>query len=156
MLPVQPTGPAISLELDVDDGEVENYEVCFMPLLLFIVARCRHLLFCCCWCFPQRPSWILLSAWERPSSADWPRGTLNNSLPIDSTQITISLSKHCEHCPFKAPSHADKSQILLFSLCYRLQFINDSFNLHVLCVSLKQKHLEVLHTWSDFVTLRWL
>ncbi|KAG8004007.1 E3 ubiquitin-protein ligase RNF38 [Nibea albiflora] len=26
MLPVQPTGPAISLELDVDDGEVENYE----------------------------------------------------------------------------------------------------------------------------------
>lgn len=28
MLPVQPTvGPAISLELDVDDGEVENYEV---------------------------------------------------------------------------------------------------------------------------------
>uniref|UniRef100_A0A1A8HZ93 Ring finger protein 38 n=1 Tax=Nothobranchius kuhntae TaxID=321403 RepID=A0A1A8HZ93_NOTKU len=28
MLPVQPTGPAISLELDVDDGEVENYEVC--------------------------------------------------------------------------------------------------------------------------------
>lgn len=41
MLPVQPTGPAISLELDVDDGEVENYEVCFMPLLLFIVARCR-------------------------------------------------------------------------------------------------------------------
>lgn len=32
MLPVQPTGPAISLELDVDDGEVENYEVC---LLLF-------------------------------------------------------------------------------------------------------------------------
>lgn len=32
MLPVQPTGPAISLELEVDDGEVENYEVC--PLLL--------------------------------------------------------------------------------------------------------------------------
>lgn len=34
MLPVQPTGPAISLELDVDDGEVENYEVClcFLPL----------------------------------------------------------------------------------------------------------------------------
>lgn len=28
MLPVQPAGPAISLELDVDDGEVENYEVC--------------------------------------------------------------------------------------------------------------------------------
>lgn len=28
MFPVQPTvGPAISLELDVDDGEVENYEV---------------------------------------------------------------------------------------------------------------------------------
>lgn len=29
VLPVQPTavGPAISLELDVDDGEVENYEV---------------------------------------------------------------------------------------------------------------------------------
>ncbi|KAL0974213.1 hypothetical protein UPYG_G00217160, partial [Umbra pygmaea] len=26
MLPVQPTGPAISLELDVEDGEVENYE----------------------------------------------------------------------------------------------------------------------------------
>ncbi|XP_061542258.1 E3 ubiquitin-protein ligase RNF38-like [Phycodurus eques] len=26
MLPVQPSGPAISLELDVDDGEVENYE----------------------------------------------------------------------------------------------------------------------------------
>ena len=33
MLPVQPTGPAISLELDVDDGEVENYEVC---LVLFV------------------------------------------------------------------------------------------------------------------------
>lgn len=33
MLPVQPTGPAISLELDVDDGEVENYEVC---RLLFV------------------------------------------------------------------------------------------------------------------------
>lgn len=29
VLPVQPTavGPTISLELDVDDGEVENYEV---------------------------------------------------------------------------------------------------------------------------------
>lgn len=28
MLPVQPTvGPTISLDLDVDDGEVENYEV---------------------------------------------------------------------------------------------------------------------------------
>lgn len=33
MLPVQPTGPAISLELDVDDGEVENYEVCLVLLL---------------------------------------------------------------------------------------------------------------------------
>lgn len=31
VLPVQPTavGPAISLELDVDDGEVENYEVIY-------------------------------------------------------------------------------------------------------------------------------
>lgn len=36
MLPVQPTGPAISLELDVDDGEVENYEVC--SLLCFIIS----------------------------------------------------------------------------------------------------------------------
>lgn len=35
MLPVQPTGPAISLELDVDDGEVENYEVCLVPFFLF-------------------------------------------------------------------------------------------------------------------------
>lgn len=35
MLPVQPTGPAISLELDVDDGEVENYEVCLTLLLSF-------------------------------------------------------------------------------------------------------------------------
>lgn len=35
MLPVQPTGPAISLELDVDDGEVENYEVC-----LFLLSVC--------------------------------------------------------------------------------------------------------------------
>lgn len=33
VLPVQPTavGPAISLELDVDDGEVENYEVNSFP-----------------------------------------------------------------------------------------------------------------------------
>lgn len=37
MLPVQPTGPAISLELDVDDGEVENYEVClFLLSVLYI------------------------------------------------------------------------------------------------------------------------
>lgn len=36
MLPVQPTGPAISLELDVDDGEVENYEVCPVFILLSI------------------------------------------------------------------------------------------------------------------------
>lgn len=36
MLPVQPTGPAISLELDVDDGEVENYEVCLLLLVYFI------------------------------------------------------------------------------------------------------------------------
>jgi len=35
MLPVQPTGPAISLELDVDDGEVENYEVRLYFLSLF-------------------------------------------------------------------------------------------------------------------------
>lgn len=35
VLPVQPTavGPAISLELDVDDGEVENYEVNYRPKL---------------------------------------------------------------------------------------------------------------------------
>lgn len=37
MLPVQPTGPAISLELDVDDGEVENYEVCLCLFSLFSV-----------------------------------------------------------------------------------------------------------------------
>lgn len=36
MLPVQPTGPAISLELDVDDGEVENYEVG-----LFFLSVCK-------------------------------------------------------------------------------------------------------------------
>lgn len=43
MLPVQPTGPAISLELDVDDGEVENYEVClvlFFPFSLFVGLCC--------------------------------------------------------------------------------------------------------------------
>lgn len=46
MLPVQPTGPAISLELDVDDGEVENYEVrlilqLFFPLFsLFVSLHC--------------------------------------------------------------------------------------------------------------------
>lgn len=44
MLPVQPTGPAISLELDVDDGEVENYEVrlrsFFPPLSLFVGLCC--------------------------------------------------------------------------------------------------------------------
>lgn len=37
MLPVQPTGPAISLELDVDDGEVENYEVCPLSFVFFTV-----------------------------------------------------------------------------------------------------------------------
>lgn len=36
MLPVQPTGPAISLELDVDDGEVENYEVCHLLSVCFL------------------------------------------------------------------------------------------------------------------------
>lgn len=44
MLPVQPTGPAISLELDVDDGEVENYEVrlrsFFPPFSLFVGLCC--------------------------------------------------------------------------------------------------------------------
>lgn len=40
MLPVQPTGPAISLELDVDDGEVENYEV-----LLYLPS---FILWCVC------------------------------------------------------------------------------------------------------------
>lgn len=40
MLPVQPTGPAISLELDVDDGEVENYEVgLFLPVCLYVCLR---------------------------------------------------------------------------------------------------------------------
>lgn len=38
MLPVQPTGPAISLELDVDDGEVENYEVCLCDLLSTLIC----------------------------------------------------------------------------------------------------------------------
>ncbi|MEQ2232610.1 hypothetical protein ILYODFUR_013217 [Ilyodon furcidens] len=41
MLPVQPTGPAIGLELDVDDGEVENYEVLFSDGYMCTVARCR-------------------------------------------------------------------------------------------------------------------
>lgn len=41
MLPVQPTGPAISLELDVDDGEVENYEVC---LHVFTITLSIYLL----------------------------------------------------------------------------------------------------------------
>lgn len=36
MLPVQPTGPAISLELDVDDGEVENYEVVLIYILFIL------------------------------------------------------------------------------------------------------------------------
>lgn len=43
MLPVQPTGPAISLELDVDDGEVENYEVrlvLFSPPFSLFVGLC--------------------------------------------------------------------------------------------------------------------
>lgn len=41
MLPVQPTGPAISLELDVDDGEVENYEVCLLLLVFFFFKFAR-------------------------------------------------------------------------------------------------------------------
>lgn len=44
MLPVQPTGPAISLELDVDDGEVENYEVPQVLIFVFLfVADCYSL-----------------------------------------------------------------------------------------------------------------
>lgn len=39
MLPVQPTGPAISLELDVDDGEVENYEVGLLFVCLSVCSR---------------------------------------------------------------------------------------------------------------------
>lgn len=39
MLPVQPTGPAISLELDVDDGEVENYEVGLLFVRLYVCLR---------------------------------------------------------------------------------------------------------------------
>lgn len=80
MLPVQP-GPAISLELDVDDGEVENYEVCSCHSLAFW--------FCISWCagwgrdsnstvadvFSHRLCWTLLSAWERLNSGDWPRET---------------------------------------------------------------------------------
>ncbi|MEQ2178472.1 hypothetical protein GOODEAATRI_014379 [Goodea atripinnis] len=38
MLPVPPNvAPAISLELDVDDGEVENYEVALLTLIFFIL-----------------------------------------------------------------------------------------------------------------------
>lgn len=40
MLPVQPTGPAISLELDVDDGEVENYEVCLYLIYVILLSLC--------------------------------------------------------------------------------------------------------------------
>ncbi|MEQ2174077.1 hypothetical protein GOODEAATRI_004109 [Goodea atripinnis] len=36
-----PTGPAIGLELDVDDGEVENYEVLFSDGYMCTIARCR-------------------------------------------------------------------------------------------------------------------
>jgi len=42
MLPVPPTavGPAISLDLDVDDVEMENYEVCvFLAWLELIISR---------------------------------------------------------------------------------------------------------------------
>lgn len=36
MLPVSPTavGPTISLDLDVDDVEMENYEVCWLLSML--------------------------------------------------------------------------------------------------------------------------
>lgn len=108
MLPVQPTGPAISLELDVDDGEVENYEVCFFvfvcPLYFFWLYVClmQSLIFLLLLMSPppkKRPSWTSLSVSEKPSSEDWPRETLNSFLPIGSIQITISLNKHCECCP---------------------------------------------------------
>lgn len=57
MLPVQPTGPAISLELDVDDGEVENYEVCLDLLLCFSFFLCS--LFVSLHCL----LWILMVAY---------------------------------------------------------------------------------------------
>lgn len=56
-------GPAISLELDVDDGEVENYEVrvynylgkhnnlfiYFYPLILIILSKTNHILGVLCY-----------------------------------------------------------------------------------------------------------
>lgn len=103
MLPVQPTGPAISLELDVDDGEVENYEVCLFLLVFLFVIFLKFARLCFgvdlwLWFLPSRLSWTLLSVSERLSSEAWPRETSNSFLPIDLTQITISLNKHCECC----------------------------------------------------------
>lgn len=57
MLPVQPTGPAISLELDVDDGEVENYEVCLDLLLCSSFFLCSF--FVSLHCLP----WVLMAAY---------------------------------------------------------------------------------------------
>lgn len=51
VLPVPPTavGPAISLDLDVDDVEMENYEVsgtfCIACILLVKVARKNNFIF---------------------------------------------------------------------------------------------------------------
>lgn len=45
MLPVPPNvAPTISLELDVEDGEVENYEVGQPAATTFSLEHCHHLI----------------------------------------------------------------------------------------------------------------
>lgn len=51
------------------------------------------------WLLPCRLSSTLLSVLGKRNSEDSPRATSNSFLPIDLTQITISLNKHCESSP---------------------------------------------------------
>lgn len=73
MLPVQPTGPAISLELDVDDGEVENYEVClslsFLPLFFSLYIRLMQTLIPLLFLMNVFPLQALLNLAERLGEA---------------------------------------------------------------------------------------
>lgn len=118
MLPVQPTGPAISLELDVDDGEVENYEVCLQEIdtVVCVCTGCRRWPLTYRWCFLCRPSWTSLNAWERPNFEVWPRETLNSFLRIGSIQITISPNKHCECRPFTTVTAPTSEQQTLWKM----------------------------------------